>query len=161
MGNRTGVRRSAIKGRPAIRELDPAGGGTGLSLRRNVALSLLFVTPIGFLLKFYSGPGQWWFNDYGAGLLYEVFWILAIFLLLPRKELVNKIPLWVLVITCALEILQLWHPWILERIRSYFLGRALIGTTFTWWDFPHYGIGCLLGWLLIYWITKRCNQRRR
>jgi monofunctional biosynthetic peptidoglycan transglycosylase len=29
-------------------------------------LSLLLITPIGFPWKFYSGPGQWWFNDYGA-----------------------------------------------------------------------------------------------
>jgi hypothetical protein len=112
-------------------------------------LVLLLVTPLGFLFKFYSGPGQWWFNDYGAGVLYEIFWILLVFFFFPNKRSANWIPVCVFIITGALEFLQLSHPWFLEEIRSYFLGRALIGTTFTWWDFPHYGIGCVIGWLAI------------
>jgi len=124
-------------------------------MRKYIVLALLVVTPAGFLFKFYSGPAQWWFSNYGAGLLYEVFWILVAFFFWPKKELVNRIPLWVFVVTCTLEALQLWHPWFLEKIRSYFLGRALIGTSFTWWDFPHYVIGCLIGWLFIKWIIKR------
>jgi hypothetical protein len=118
-------------------------------------LSLLVVTPAGFLAKFYSGPGQPWFNDYGAGLLYEIFWILFFFFFFPRKNLVNKIPVWVFFVTSGLEFLQLWHPWFLEKIRSFFLGSALIGTSFTWWDFPHYAIGCVIGWVWTSWIEKR------
>ena len=54
----------------------------------------------------------------------------------------------VLVVTCTLAFLQLWHPAFLEAIRSTFLGRTLIGTTFAWWDLPHYAVGCALGtWL--------------
>jgi hypothetical protein len=127
-------------------------------IRKYIFFALLVVTPAGFLFKFYSGPVQWWFNDYGAGLLYEVFWILVGFLLWPRKALVTKIPLWVFIGTSLLEILQLWHPWILEKIRSYFLGRALIGTSFTWWDFPHYAMGCVLGWVLIEGIVRRTEK---
>ncbi len=123
-------------------------------IRLYIGFSLLFVTIAGFLFKFYSGPARWWFNDYGAGVLYEVFWILVVFFFSPRKELVNKIPVWVFTITSALEILQLWHPWLLEKIRSYFLGRALIGTTFTWWDFPHYAIGCVIGWFFCAKLAK-------
>ncbi len=122
-----------------------------IAIRKRVIFSLLFVTPLGFLFKFYSGPAHWWFNNYGAGLLYEVFWILVVFFFFPNKKTVNTIPVWVLAITCVLEVLQLWHPWFLEKIRSFFLGKALIGTTFTWWDFPHYVIGRLIGWV---WIKK-------
>ncbi|MDL1979085.1 MAG: DUF2809 domain-containing protein [Deltaproteobacteria bacterium] len=86
--------------------------------------------------------------------------MLVIFSFFPKKALTNKIPLWVFTITCALEILQMWHPPVLERIRSCFLGRALIGTSFSWWDFPHYAVGCLVGSLLITWIIKRCNKTR-
>jgi len=113
---------------------------------------------MGFLFKFYSGPAQWWFNDYGAGLLYEIFWILVVFFFLPRKELVNRIPIWVFMVTCLREVLQTWHPRILEHIRSHFFGRALIGTSFSWWDFPHYAVGCLLGWSLIREIIKRYKR---
>ena len=95
-----------------------------------------------------------WFNNYGAGLLYEIFWILVVFLFFPYKKAVNKIPLWVLAATCFLEVLQLWHPRFLEEIRSFFLGKALIGTTFVWWDFPHYFVGCLIGWVWIKWIIR-------
>jgi len=55
-------------------------------IRKYVGVSLLIVTPLGFLFKFYAGPGKWWFNNYGAGLLYEVFWILIIFLFIPRRS---------------------------------------------------------------------------
>jgi hypothetical protein len=125
------------------------------SIRKYCIYSLLAVVPLGFLFKFYSGPGRRWFNDFGAGLFYEIFWILIVFLILPKKKLVNKIPLWVFLITCALEVLQLWHPKFLEAIRSFFIGAALIGTTFSWWDFPHYAIGCYLGWLWIIWLNER------
>ena len=125
------------------------------SIRRYCIYSLLAVVPFGFLFKFYSELGRRWFNDYGAGLFYEIFWILIVFLILPKKKLVNKIPLWVFLITCALEVLQLWHPKSLETIRSSFIGAALIGTTFSWWDFPHYAVGRYLGWLWIRWLNER------
>jgi hypothetical protein len=84
------------------------------SIRKYIVFALFVVTPAGFLFKFYSGPAKWWLNNYGAGLLYEVFWILVIFFFLPKKALTNKIPLWVFTITCALEFLQMWDLWVLE-----------------------------------------------
>ena len=47
--------------------------------------------------------------------------------------------------TSILEFLQLWHPAFLETIRESFIGRTLIGTTFSWPDFPHYAAGSALG----------------
>jgi len=123
-------------------------------IRKYLLFSLLLVTPAGFLSKFYSGPAQWWFNDYGAGVLYVIFWVLLVSFLLPDKRWAPKIPFWVFLITSALEMLQLWHPPPLEKLRSYFLGRALIGTSFTWWDFPHYAIGSLMGWAWTRWVRR-------
>ena len=116
-----------------------------------VLISLLIVTPLGFLFKFYRGWGQAWFNDYGAAVWYEIFWCLLIYAIFPVQKAVKNIPIGVLVATCFLEVLQLWHPPILQTIRSYTLGRFLIGTTFAWWDFPHYLLGCFIGWL---WLKK-------
>ncbi|MDY6953176.1 MAG: DUF2809 domain-containing protein [Thermodesulfobacteriota bacterium] len=124
------------------------------AVRRHTLLALLIVTPMGLLFKFYSGPGQAWFNDHGAGLLYEIFWILVVFFFLPERKWTTNIAVSVFTVTCVLEVLQLWHPPFLEKVRSYFLGRALIGTTFSWWDFPHYGMGSCLGWACIKRITK-------
>ena len=125
------------------------------STQTKAAISLLVVTPFGFAFKFYSGPGNWWFNDYGAGVLYETFWILLAFIFFPSKRSANVIPIYVFVITCILEFLQLWHPPFLNTIRSSFLGSALIGTTFVWWDFPHYVLGCLAGWIWLRFLLRR------
>jgi hypothetical protein len=114
------------------------------------AVSLLFIVPIGFYSKFYRGPAASWVNDSLGGLFYEIFWCLVVFLLRPRWK-----PRWiaasVLGATCGLEFLQLWHPPFLELIRSHFLGRTIIGTTFDWTDFPYYFIGSGMGW---YWLER-------
>jgi hypothetical protein len=120
---------------------------TWSATRKRTALSLLIITPLGFAFKFYPGPGNVWFNNHGAGLLYEIFWILAAFLFFPSRRSADRIPVYVFLATSILEWLQLWHPPLLEMIRSTFPGRALIGTTFVWWDFPHYVLGCFIGWI--------------
>jgi len=128
----------------------PAQSDKGL-IRKRILLSLLAVTPLGFWLKLYAGPGQNWLNNYAAGALYEVFWCLILLFFWPRRKCAANIAAGVLFVTSLLEGLQLWHPWALEQIRSTFMGRALIGTTFSWWDFPHYFLGCALGW---FWMIK-------
>jgi len=127
------------------------------SLRNYALYPLLIVTPLGFLFKLYAGPGNRWFNDYGAGLLYELFWILVFFMAFPGRKSADRIPPWVFVVTSALECLQLCHTPLLEKIRSTFVGKTLIGTNFVGWDFPHYAAGCLLGWLYLRWIVTKMN----
>ncbi|PMB31409.1 hypothetical protein CEN47_11485 [Fischerella thermalis CCMEE 5319] len=116
-----------------------------------IIISLLIVTGMGFLFKYYTGFAQKWFNDYGAAVFYEIFWCLFAFLFLRSSKAIIQIPLWVLIITCILEFLQLWHPPFLEQFRANLVGKLLLGTTFAWWDFPHYVVGCFLGWL---WLRK-------
>lgn len=120
-------------------------------------VSLLVVTPLGFASKFYSGPGAWWFNNYAGGIMYEIFWCLMLAFLWPRFPTIS-ITIWVFAITCSLEFLQLWHPHFLEVIRATFIGRTLIGTSFSWWDFPHYFIGCCVGWFWIKSLRKILNE---
>jgi hypothetical protein len=102
--------------------------------------------------------GSKWVNDYGAAIWYEVFWCLFAFYFFSGKKAIKFIPIYVFIITCLLEILQLWQPPILVLIRSHILGKLLLGTTFSWWDFPHYIIGCILGWLWLEWIHKLSNK---
>ncbi len=118
------------------------------ALRLPTLISLLIIIPLGFASKFYIGPGAWWFNDYAGGIFYEIFWCLIAVLFLPYAS-AFRISCTVLGITCFLEFLQLWHPSFLESVRSTFIGSTLIGTTFVWWDFPHYVVGCFMGWILI------------
>ncbi|UCH82541.1 MAG: DUF2809 domain-containing protein [Candidatus Latescibacterota bacterium] len=113
-------------------------------------VSLILLLMAGFFSKFYEGPAQGWANDSLAGLFYVIFWCVLAAFFLPRVKPI-KIVVGVLVITCCLECLQLWHPPVLEDLRRSFLGRALLGTSFVWSDFPYYLAGSTIGWL---WIVR-------
>ncbi|MEQ8963007.1 MAG: DUF2809 domain-containing protein [Coleofasciculus sp. C2-GNP5-27] len=71
-------------------------------------------------------------------------------------------PLWtaigVCIVTCLLEVLQLWQPPFLQAIRATLLGRVILGNTFTWSDFPAYFIGSFLGWV---WMRSALVYSRR
>lgn len=82
---------------------------------------------------------------------YEVFWCLFFFAFFPKKKFIIFIPIGVFIITSLLEFLQLWHPPFLQLVRSYALGRLLLGTTFSSWDFLYYAIGCVIG---AWWLRK-------
>jgi len=117
-------------------------------VRLNLLVALAVVTPLGFATKLYRGPVEVWVANYLGGVLYEVFWILVVQFIRPSLS-PWRVAGWVLAVTSALELAQLWHPPFLEAVRDTFVGRALIGTTFAWWDFPHYAVGCVIGALLV------------
>jgi len=126
-------------------------------IRIATLVSLLVIVPAGFYCKFYKGPGARWANDSFAGALYVVFWCLVVFALRPSSR-PRAIALGVLAATCILEFLQLWHPPLLQWLRSFFLGRAILGSYFDWMDFPYYFLGAALGWT---WLAamQRINAR--
>ncbi|MEJ2721152.1 MAG: DUF2809 domain-containing protein [bacterium] len=116
-------------------------------------VSLIVLVVAGFFSKFYEGPAAVWANNSLAGMFYVVFWCVLASLFLPRIRPL-KIALAVLVVTCFLECLQLWHPPLLESMREPFIGRALLGTSFVWSDFPYYVLGSGIGWLWIGWLRR-------
>ncbi|MDY7108817.1 MAG: DUF2809 domain-containing protein [Planctomycetota bacterium] len=113
------------------------------------------MTPLGFAAKAYAGPARWWLNNVAASIIYELFFMLLVFLIIPRKKAITPIAVGVCAATIALEFLQLWQPPWLTAIRGTFPGRALLGTTFVWSDLPIYPLGCLLGWLLLHALVRR------
>lgn len=124
-------------------------GSVALTRRTPTVISLLLLLVLGFFTKFYEGPAQEWVNDSLAGMFYVIFWCVFASLFLSRVK-PFKIAATVFIITCVLECLQLWHPPFLERFRAPFIGRALLGTSFVWSDFPYYLVGTLAGW---FWIV--------
>lgn len=118
-------------------------------LRIYILILILVITPIGFLTKFYRGIFSDWVNNSLGGVLYEIFWILVLFLFIPKRRYINVIPMIVFGITSALEFLQRYHHPILNAIRATFIGRTLIGTSFVVSDFFYYAIGCLSGWIIL------------
>jgi hypothetical protein len=117
--------------------------------RRLASCSLaLSAALLGVGSKFYDAFGANWVHHYAAGIFYELFFISLFAALLPRLH-PWRIALSVLLATSLIELLQLWHPPFLQSIRSTFVGHALLGNTFSWWDFPHYIIGSTLGLALL------------
>jgi hypothetical protein len=127
---------------------------TNVTLRRHTILSLLIVVPLGLLSKKYIGPAHEWVNDYLGDVLYEVFWCLFIFLLIPTRKALRQIPVWVFGVTCAIEFLQLWNQPALNSFRYTLLGKLLLGSSFDWLDFPHYVLGSIIGWLWLRQIAR-------
>jgi hypothetical protein len=109
---------------------------------------LLVIIPFGFYTKIYSGVYHEWVNNKLGAVLYELFWCLIFYILLPKSKPLG-IAIWVFIITCILEFMQLLDHDFLDSIRSNFIGQTIIGNSFTWSDFPYYFIGSILGYLIL------------
>ena len=112
-----------------------------------LAVCLFFVAVLGYWLRF-DAPIAPDLRDNFGGAAYVVFFVVAFATLTPFSS-AARIAAIVLAGTCVLEFLQLWHPPWLEAIRRTFVGRVLLGTTFSWTDFPPYFVGAFIGWLLV------------
>ena len=115
---------------------------------KGATLSLLFIIPIGLYTKFYSGLSSDWINHSIGGVFYEIFWCILFSTFFTNISPI-RICLFVLGFTCILEFLQLSDFSFLQFVRSYFIGRILIGTSFSWTDFLYYFIGSGIGWLWV------------
>src|SRR5262245_47603307 len=105
--------------------------------------ALLALSGAGLAAKAWTGALAWWVRDYLGGVIYVAFWIVLARSVFPLAR-PRRVALIVLAVTCALETLQLWKPPLLEAVRATWVGKALIGTTFSWLDFPHYVAGAWL-----------------
>ncbi len=112
--------------------------------RRRLLVAILVLVPLGLGTKFYAGPGAGWVRAHVGGVLYVVFWILVVLGIRPGLSPWMAAGA-VLVATTLLEGLQLCHPSFLEAVRDTFVGHAVLGSTFSWADFPHYVAGSGLG----------------
>jgi len=79
--------------------------------------------------------------------MYVLFWSLLAFAIAPRARR-WRLALAILIATCAIELLQLWQPPLLESIRGTRPGRLVLGTTFSLRDFPGYFLGALAAGVL-------------
>lgn len=148
MSSWKGAEATASRPRAASAERTPRSG------RLVFAGLLAVVTPLGFATKLYAGPGASWVAGYAGGFFYVLFWTFAVLAVRPRAS-PGIVAVWVLAATSALEVLQLWHPPALERVRATFLGHALIGSTFSAWDFLAYTLAALAAAPLARWVTRR------
>jgi hypothetical protein len=124
-------------------------------IRKNTRalIALFLITIFGLSSKLYPGPGSGWVNNSFSGVFYEIFWCILVYFLFNRAK-AWKIAAGVLVITCLLELSQLYRNSLLDAVRGNFIGRALIGNSFSWYDYPYYFLGCGIGWYLIMRLQK-------
>lgn len=106
---------------------------------------VIILIPIGLLTKVYSGIGSEFITNYIGGVIYVVFFIVLAALVFPNGNPL-KISLFVLGITCLIEVSQLIQNDILKNLRMHFLIRSLIGSVFNVFDFVFYFVGGLIGY---------------
>jgi len=114
--------------------------------------TLLLTVLAGYYLRFHA-PLPAWLRDATGGAAYVVFFALLAGLRLSSR----RASIAAFVFTCAIEFLQLWRPPALEFCRGTLPGRLVLGTTFSWSDFPPYGAGALLAWAMLARIQRRLN----
>jgi hypothetical protein len=118
----------------------------GSPTRVRAGILLAATLALGLFFRF-SAPVPESLRDATGGSLYVMFWIFGAVLLFPQASS-WKIAIVVLIATCAIEFLQLWQPAWLQALRRTLPGRLVLGTTFSWADFPPYVVGTLCGWRL-------------
>ena len=114
---------------------------------------IVLIAALGFLAKLIPNGGAIWISNHLAGLFYVTELSLILFLFF-YEHFIFLLVLVAFLLTSLVEFTQYWHPDFLEPMRSSFIGHTIIGSTFSWLDFPWYVGGAILGWLLLRWVRK-------
>ena len=96
-----------------------------------------------------------WWRSHGGGIPYVLFFIFLAYTAFPRPVCIFRICAIVVLVTCGLEVLQLWKPEPLVAFRRTTFGAALLGSTFVWGDFPLYFIGGVIGYGVLRLVSQR------
>lgn len=135
----------------------PQDGGAKASRWGAVVVCVLSVVACLVYDRVRGGLPDWW-RQHGGGIPYVVFWISFLFLFCPRRRCVLPVSVTATLATSLLEFLQLWQPHWLMQFRATKFGAALLGSGFTWADFPPYFMGGAIGYLLLILVTPRAAQ---
>jgi hypothetical protein len=115
-------------------------------------INILAIVPLGYIVRFGHILPEF-ISDAGGSIAYELFWILLVVTIFPRAN-IRITAISICLATCAIEFLQLYQPPWLQAIRATLPGRLVLGTTFSWKDFPPYFVGCALGLLLVGYLDR-------
>jgi len=110
-------------------------------MRTRTAIALVCLLAVGLTATYGSTAflGAWG-RRHAGGVLYVVFWALALQFSRPQGR-PGVHALIAFIGTCMIEALQLVHvPW-LDALRTTRVGEILLGSTFDWFDVPHYALG--------------------
>jgi len=116
-------------------------------------ICILILVPLGFLAKEYHGTGEYIISDKLAGTLYVMFWSILFYFFFYRINTIILV-LSVFIITCSFEFLQLVSTPLLNTLRLGYIGRAIMGNSFSWSDFIFYVLGSIISYFIICKINK-------
>ncbi len=120
-----------------------------MSHRLKSLLVLILLIPLGLGTKSYRGFLGHFIRASGGGFFYTVFLFFCLRLLFPRQSRRNA-ALSATLASIAVECLQLWQPPFLQAIRQTTGGALLLGSSFSWVDWPPY----LLGGIAAFFVAK-------
>ncbi len=112
---------------------------------------IVLVAALGVVSKMLPAWEGTWVSNHLAGAFYVVELSLILYLFFPEHFSVLLVT-FAFLLTSLVEFFQNWHPAFLEPFRSTFVGHTILGSTFSWLDFPWYIAGAFIGWLLLQWI---------
>ena len=119
-----------------------------------VVILIIVIGALGIAAKLVPFAEGTWISHSLSGLFYVTELCLILYLIFPSHSSV-VLALAAFLITSLLEILQLWNPDFLEWVRSSFVGRSILGSTFSWLDYPYYLGGAVLGVLLLNLVRRK------
>ena len=131
--------------------------GSQMFDRRGAALAAAVLVPIGVGTKLYVGPGAAWVVGSLGGSIYVMFWSFLGLTLWPASS-PGRVAAGVFGGTVAIEFLQLWHPPLLETLRSTLLGQTVLGGVFSWVDIPFYAVGAVASAVIARIMLGRRNR---
>lgn len=126
-------------------------------VQRRLGLLAVTLIPLGVATKLYSGPGAVWVRGNAGGAVYVAFWCLLVLSIWPRLSTV-RVAGAAFGFTALVEFLQLWHPPLLEAARATLFGQALLGSYFSWADFPYYLAGAAGAVALARWAKGTASR---
>ena len=112
-----------------------------------ILVVLLVITPLGLATKCYSGAGQQWVHDYAGDILYTMFWYFLCILMFPQTR-PAFMSLLVFFFSVFVELSQLSDATQLLWLRQFFVGRTLVGVSFSFTDIGYYYLGSQLALFL-------------
>jgi hypothetical protein len=121
-------------------------------------LGAMICAPLGYGIRFATGITPEWLNNAAGNVAYESFWIWLILGIWPQLRPL-AVAITVCLLTCGLEVLQLSQEPLLVAARSTTIGRLILGSGFTWEDFPTYFLGSAIGGYFAIALRRRYSAR--
>jgi Protein of unknown function (DUF2809) len=115
-------------------------------------VNILAIVPLGCIVRF-SHILPEYLHHVAGDIAYEILLVLIGVFIYPSANR-RLTAVWVFWVTCGIELLKLYQaPWF-QNIRATLAGRLIFGTTFDWWNFVIYLVGCYLGWRWVRWLDR-------